>query len=163
MGTKRRSEVRGGGKKPYQQKKRGSARRGSSRAPIIRGGGVIFGPKPRELYKTMINKERKLAISTALQNASNIMTVIKAPLLIETPKTKMLFQKLMTFNVEPGVDKLLILTQDRRPPLIQTTNNIESLTISTVSSLKIIDILSVDKIILEINTLTKIIEMYGLS
>merc|ERR550537_2135337 len=74
--TRTRSEVRGGGKKPYTQKKTGNARRGTNRSPLRPGGGVLFGPKPRDLTINMSKKERRLAMATALQNsAENIILV----------------------------------------------------------------------------------------
>merc|ERR1712187_458658 len=97
--TKTRAEVRGGGKKPYSQKKPGNSRRGSSRSPLIRGGGVIFGPKPRDWSSKMIKMERRLAISTAIQNAADIMTVIDTHIPMESIKTKELTQKLIALDL----------------------------------------------------------------
>merc|ERR1712178_223234 len=75
--TKTRSEVRGGGKKPYTQKKTGNARRGTNRSPLRPGGGVLFGPKPRNWTINLSKKERQLAMATALQNSAEIMTVLE--------------------------------------------------------------------------------------
>merc|ERR1719161_854363 len=74
--SKKRSEVRGGGRKPYTQKKTGNARRGTIRSPLIPGGGVLFGPKPRDWSISMTKKERRLAMATAIQNSSEIVTVV---------------------------------------------------------------------------------------
>merc|ERR1712170_260565 len=85
--TKTRSEVKGGGKKPYTQKKTGNARRGTNRSPLRPGGGVLFGPKNRDWTINMSKKERKLAMATAIQNSSEIMTVVDT-LEFEETKTK---------------------------------------------------------------------------
>merc|ERR1719352_2281511 len=76
--TKTRSEVRGGGKKPYTQKKTGNARRGTNRSPLRPGGGVLFGPKNRDWTINMSKKEKQLAMTTALQNSVENMTVLDA-------------------------------------------------------------------------------------
>merc|ERR1712232_1380828 len=75
VSTKTRSEVRGGGKKPWQQKGTGRARAGSSRSPLWRGGGVIFGPKPKMTVLKLNKKERKLAVQTLLYNKRNNISV----------------------------------------------------------------------------------------
>merc|ERR1719198_2181283 len=99
--TKTRSEVRGGGRKPYQQKGTGNARRGSTRSPLIKGGGVSFGPKPKSYKLKMNKKEKRLAISTALMSAVPKMTLV--PDLEEhftAPKTK----EMKSFLEKQGVD-----------------------------------------------------------
>ena len=72
-----RSDVRGGGRKPYQQKGTGNARRGSNRSPLVVGGGVLFGPKPKSYRLNMNKKEKRIAISTALMSATGRMTLIE--------------------------------------------------------------------------------------
>ncbi len=74
--TKTRSEVRGGGRKPWRQKGTGRARAGSIRSPLWRGGGVIFGPKPRDYSHKMNRKEKRLALSTAFQSRSEDLTCL---------------------------------------------------------------------------------------
>merc|ERR1719238_2618028 len=75
--TKTRTDVRGGGRKPYQQKGTGNARRGSNRSPLVVGGGVLFGPKPKSYRLNMNKKEKRLALSTALMSATGRMTLIE--------------------------------------------------------------------------------------
>merc|ERR1712032_711229 len=109
--TLNRGEVRGGGRKPYQQKGTGNARRGSKRSPLIPGGGVIFGPKPRDWSAKMNKKERRLALSSALVNAASDITVV--PDLdgkFEDMKTKSVVSSLASFGCESG-DKVLLITK----------------------------------------------------
>ena len=89
--TKTRSEVRGGGRKPWKQKGTGQARAGSNRSPLWKGGGVIFGPKPKTGVLKLNKKERKLALQTLLYNKRNNVLVLNGlEESIETPKTKYL-------------------------------------------------------------------------
>merc|ERR1712231_47060 len=76
VSTKTRSEVRGGGRKPWQQKGTGRARAGSNSSPLWKGGGVIFGPKPKKTILKLNKKERKLALQTLLYNKRNNISVI---------------------------------------------------------------------------------------
>ena len=92
--TKTRSDVRGGGKKPLQQKGSGNARMGSLRTPLKPGGGVTFGPKPKDWSINMNKKEKALAMSTALQSAASDMIVLDSVPSIEGRKTKSLVNML---------------------------------------------------------------------
>merc|ERR1711862_310279 len=89
VSTKTRIDVRGGGKKPWQQKGSGRARAGSNRSPLWRGGGVIFGPKPKTTSLKLNKKERNLALQTLLYNKRNNITIIgELESLIDEPKTQ---------------------------------------------------------------------------
>ena len=89
VSTKTRGEVRGGGRKPWRQKGTGRARAGSNRSPLWKGGGVIFGPKPRTISLKLNQKERKLSLQTLLYNKrNNILVIDNLENLVEMPKTR---------------------------------------------------------------------------
>ena len=113
--TKTRSEVRGGGRKPWRQKGTGRARAGSIRSPLWRGGGVIFGPKPRNYSHKMNRKEKRLALSTAFQSRSEDLTVIEdfAEKFIK-PRTKELVQAITRWGVDIEDKILLVLPSTYR-------------------------------------------------
>ena len=108
--TLTRSEVRGGGRKPYKQKGTGRARQGSIRTPLRPGGGIIFGPKPRSYNLDMNRKERRLALRTALiSKSSNIKTVEDFGSSINTPKTKEIIEGLSRLGIDKTKKVLVIL------------------------------------------------------
>jgi large subunit ribosomal protein L4 len=123
--SKTRSEVRGGGKKPWKQKGTGQARSGSSNSPLWKGGGVTFGPKPR-VYKKKINlKEKQLALSTTFYNSTYKMTVVQNSFnTLQTPKTKGLvasIQKLLPSHVDK---KILIVAHEINQNLMLAVRNL---------------------------------------
>lgn len=102
--TKGRSEVSGGGKKPFRQKGTGNARQGSRRAPHFIGGGTVFGPQPRDYSFKMPKKKRRAALISALSlKASNQHLVIVEDLQYDAPKTKQLVELMKTFDVEKAL------------------------------------------------------------
>lgn len=96
---KTRAEVSGGGRKPWKQKGTGRARAGSLRSPLFAGGGVIFGPQPRDYSFNMPQKARKLALKSALSARSEQMVVVKDFSTITEPKTKLMVSALKSLNV----------------------------------------------------------------
>ncbi|MEC4982557.1 MAG: 50S ribosomal protein L4 [Oscillatoria sp. PMC 1068.18] len=159
--TKTRAEVRGGGRKPWRQKGTGRARAGSIRSPLWRGGGVIFGPKPREYNLKMNRKERRLALRTALNSrAEDLIVVEDFAQQLPRPKTKELAQAIERWGVEPGAKVLLILTEFSDNVYL-SARNISKLKLMKAESLNIYDLLLADKIVTTSEALAKIQEVYS--
>ncbi len=159
--TKTRSEVRGGGKKPWRQKGTGRARAGSSRSPLWRGGGVIFGPKPRDYTKKMNRKERRLALRTAFQGRVDDMVVVEEFAdQLPRPKTKDLVQAIARWGVEPDESVLLVIG-DRQENIYLSARNLANLKLVTASNLNVYDLVAVDKLVVTTSALEKIQEVYG--
>ena len=117
VATKTRSEVRGGGRKPWRQKGTGRARAGSNRSPLWRGGGVIFGPKPKKTILKLNKKERKLALQTLLYNKRNQISVIEnLETAIDTAKTQAFFNICKNCNVNLD-QKVLVVVSKKTPAL----------------------------------------------
>lgn len=146
--TRTRGEVRGGGRKPYQQKKTGKARRGSQRTPLRPGGGVIFGPKPRDWSIKINRKEKRLAISTALSSAVGSITVVedfgdKFPV----PKTREFAEAMRRWGIDPK-EKSMFLMPEVADNVRLSSRNIGTLRMLTPRTLNLFDILNSDKLVL---------------
>ncbi|AFZ45255.1 LSU ribosomal protein L4P [Halothece sp. PCC 7418] len=159
--TKTRSEVRGGGRKPWRQKGTGRARAGSSRSPLWRGGGVIFGPKPRDFNIKMNRKERRLALRTALASRGEDLFVVE-PFAeqLPQPKTKELAQAMTRWGVELGV-KTLIILEEFPENVFLSARNLPNVKLMRADSLNIYDILAAQKIVTTPSAIEKIQEVYG--
>jgi large subunit ribosomal protein L4 len=159
--TKTRSEVRGGGRKPWRQKGTGRARAGSIRSPLWRGGGVIFGPKPRDFNVKMNRKERRLALRTAFMSRSEDTVVVEAfSGQLERPKTKELVGALSRWGVD-AESKVLFVLLEIPENVYLSARNISSVRLLLADSLNIYDILVADKIVVTSEALAKIQEVYG--
>jgi large subunit ribosomal protein L4 len=159
--TKTRSEVRGGGRKPWRQKGTGRARAGSNRSPLWRGGGVTFGPKPRDYSIKMNRKERRLALRTALVNrAADLFVVEDFSKNLAQPKTKELVAALTRWGIEPG-SKVLIITGERDENVYLSARNVENLRLISASNLNVYDLLHADQIIATEAAIAKIHEVYA--
>ena len=156
--AKTRSEVSGGGKKPWRQKGTGRARQGSTRSPQWRHGGVVFAPKPRD-YTIRVNKKvKRLAMKSALSTKveGNELIVFDA-LDIEAPKTKEMVKVLK--NVD--VNKALIVLADKDEKVERASANIEGVKTTLVGTLNVYEILKYEKLILTKASVEKIEEVYA--
>ena len=145
--TKTRSDVSGGGRKPWRQKGTGNARQGSTRAPHWVGGGVVFGPSANRNYtKKMNKKERKLALKSALTYKANDKDIIVVDKFeAETNKTKYMLNVLEGLN---ATGKTLIVTTELTENLILATRNIADVKLVLANELNTYDVLYVNKIII---------------
>merc|ERR1712087_335182 len=147
VSTKTRSEVRGGGRKPWQQKGTGRARAGSNRSPLWKGGGVIFGPKPKSISLKLNKKERQLALQTLLYNKkNNILIIENLETKLQDTKTKN-FLKICdncTINLE---QKVLIIVSKKTIPLKLATQNIQNVELILASNLNTFSLLKAKQII----------------
>lgn len=161
--AKTRSEVRGGGRKPWRQKGTGRARAGSIRSPLWRGGGVIFGPKPRD-YDIKINrKERQLALTTALQSRANnneLIVVEDFASQFSRPKTKELVSAIARWGIDPDA-KVLIMLAERDETVYLSARNLPNVKLIWANNINIVDLLTADRIVTTASTLAKIQEAYS--
>ena len=157
--AKTRSEVSGGGRKPWRQKGTGHARQGSIRAPQWVHGGIALGPKPRDYSYSLNKKERRLAMKSAFSTKvidNNIIVVNE----IETKeyKTKVMVDMLKAIGAE---GKALIVTADVDAKVVKSAANIPGVKTATVNTLNVYDILNYDKFIVSSEAVKKIEEVYA--
>lgn len=159
--SKTRAEVRGGGRKPWRQKGTGRARAGSIRSPLWRGGGVIFGPKPRDYTTKMNRKERRLALRTAFQGCADSIVVVKDfSTEFTEPKTKEMVAAIDRWGVDTTA-KILLITVEKGDNLDRSVRNIANVKHICATNLNIYDILHADAIVVTASALEKIQEVYG--
>jgi len=158
--TLTRSEVRGGGRKPYKQKGTGRARQGSIRTPLRPGGGIIFGPKPRSYNLDMNRKERRLALRTALMSrTSDIQTVEDFGSSLTTPKTKEIVKGLDRLGIDK-TQKILIILDNPSTSIRKSIHNIPNIKLVLADQLNVFDILNANKLIIGNSAIEKIKEVY---
>jgi large subunit ribosomal protein L4 len=158
--TKTRSEVSGGGKKPYKQKGTGRARQGSTRAPQYRHGGVVFGPKPREYHHDVPKKMRRLAIKSALSDkVANEQLIVLRDLALESPRTKEMLALLARLPVNGK--KILMMLPKRDENIVLSTRNIPSAKVQHVSSINVVELLKHDCVIMPEETVRWIELVFG--
>ena len=155
--TKTRSQVRGGGRKPWRQKGTGRARQGTIRAPQWRGGGTVFGPHPRDYTQAMPRKMRRLALRSALSSkAAEDRIVVLDSLELETPKTKQMIEVLDNLGISSTV---LVLLPDRNENVERSINNLTGVKTLRANYLNIRDILGFDYLVMPVDAL-EVIESY---
>lgn len=155
--TKIRSEVSGGGRKPWRQKGTGRARQGSIRSPQWRGGGTVFGPVPRSYSYKLPKKVRRLAIKSALSSKvleENIYVL--ESLAFETPKTKDFKAVLSGLSVDK---KALVVTADLDENVALSARNIPGVTVVTANGINVLDVVNHDKLIMTKAAVEKVEEV----
>ena len=157
--TKTRSEVSGGGKKPWRQKGTGRARQGSIRAPQWIKGGIALGPKPRSYRYTVNKKERRLAIKSLLSSKvlENELTVVDKLELSEI-KTKTMVKALADLKIE---GKTLIVLPENNKNVLMSARNIEGVKTIVLNNINVFDLLKYNNLVLPLETVKKLEEVYA--
>ena len=159
--TLTRSEVRGGGRKPYKQKGTGRARQGSVRTPLRPGGGIIFGPKPRSYSLAMNRKERRSALRTAFMARIEDLVVVKDfAATLTAPKTKEIIDALGRLDVS-ATSKVLIILIKPSEAVQRSIRNLETVKLIAADQLNVFDLLHANKLVVGEDALAKIQEVYG--
>lgn len=154
--TKGRSEVSGGGKKPYRQKGTGNARQGSIRAPHYRGGGIVFGPTPRSYSFKTNRKERRLALKTALsEKLAEKKLVVVDSLVLESAKTKDAIKLLETLK---ATGKVLFVSAGDAENLYLATRNLGNVAVIMADELNVYDIVNADTLVMDSDTVNYVEE-----
>lgn len=156
--AKTRSEVRGGGRKPWRQKGTGRARAGSTRSPLFAGGGVIFGPKPRDYSTSMPVKARRLALRSALSSRTESIKLIKDFSAISSPKTKEFVKVLDSLAVSGKILVIAEYNNAENQHLQLASRNVPNVKMILPSNINVKDILEADKIVLTESALNEITE-----
>ena len=160
VSTKTRSEVRGGGRKPWKQKGTGRARAGSNRSPLWKGGGVIFGPKPKTVSSKLNKKERRLALQTLLYNKKNNILIIDN---LENELTESKTKNFLKICTDCGIDlqqRVLVIVSKKTIPLKLSTQNIKNVELILASNLNTFSLLKAKQIILTPLAIKDIKETY---
>ena len=156
--AKTRSEVRGGGRKPWRQKGTGHARQGSTRAPQWTGGGVVFAPVPRDYSFKLNKKEKRAALKSALSSrvAENKLVVVDE-LKFDTIKTKDFAKVLSNLNV----DKALVVLNDNDTNVVMSAKNIPTVKTASTSTINVYDILKYNTVVVTNDAVNTIQEVYA--
>ena len=160
VSTKTRSEVRGGGRKPWQQKGTGRARAGSNSSPLWKGGGVIFGPKPKTVSFKLNKKERRLTLQTLLYNKKN------STLIIEDLENNLTESKTKNFlnickNCSVNLNQnILIIVSNKTVPLKLSTQNLKNVELISASNLNTFSLLKAKQILITPLAVNDIKEIY---
>lgn len=156
--AKTRSEVRGGGRKPWRQKGTGHARQGSTRSPQWTGGGVVFAPKPRDYSVKMNKKEKRIALKSALTSKVNDQKfIVLDELKFDEIKTKK-FQNVLN-NLK--LNKALVVMNEKDENVICSANNIPDVKTSLINTINVYDILKYDTVVVTKDAVAAIEEVYA--
>ena len=157
--TKTRSEVSGGGKKPWRQKGTGRARQGSTRSPQWYHGGIALGPKPRTNGISINKKVRKLAMLSALSSkVAEKEMIILDKIELEAIKTQDMVKALAAIKAGK---KVLVVLPENNEVIYKSTRNIEGAKVSTVNTLNVYDILNCDSLVIAQDAVAKLEEVYA--
>jgi len=154
-----RTEVSGGGRKPWRQKGTGHARQGSTRAPQWRHGGVVFAPKPRDYHMVVNKKVRRLALKSVLTDkVANGSFIVLDTLELSQAKTKEMAAVLKNLGVNT---KALVVTSEVNTAVVRAANNMPAVTTTAVGTLNVYDIIRADKAIVTKDAVAKIEEVFA--
>ena len=157
--TKTRTEVRGGGRKPWRQKGTGRARQGSIRAPQWTGGGVALGPKPRDYRYTLNKKVKRLAMKSALSaKVQNGEIIVLDNIVVDEIKTKTVADMLKNIK---AAEKALIVLPEKNDNIYLSARNIEGVETTFVNTLNVYSILKYDSMVVTKDAIAKIEEVYA--
>ncbi|MCI5859812.1 MAG: 50S ribosomal protein L4 [Blautia sp.] len=156
--AKTRSEVSGGGRKPWRQKGTGHARQGSTRAPQWTGGGMVFAPVPRDYSFKMNKKEKRAALKSALTSRvqANKLIVLDQ-LTMDAPKTKAMQNVLNSLNV----NKALVVTKENNANVVLSARNIPSVKTALVNTINVYDVMKYNTVVLTKDAVAAIEEVYA--
>ena len=153
-----RSEVSGGGRKPWRQKGTGHARQGSTRAPQWTGGGVVFAPKPRDYSFKMNKKEKNIALKSALTaKVADEKIIVLDSLKLDEIKTKKMVEILKNINA----DKALVVLNENDKNVVASANNIPDVKTALTNTINVYDILKYDKLVVTKDAVATIEEVYA--
>ena len=155
--TKTRSEVSGGGRKPYKQKGTGNARQGSTRSPQWPGGGIVFGPKPRKYDLKQNRKERRLALKSALSSKlQDKGLVVVENLNLETAKTRDFNKMLKDLKIN---GKVLVVCAEENENLFYASANNQKVAVVATNEINVLDLVACDYLLIDAASVKKIEEV----
>ena len=156
--AKTRSEVRGGGRKPWRQKGTGHARQGSTRAPQWTGGGVVFAPVPRDYSFKINKKEKRAALKSALTSrVQENKLIVVDELKLDEIKTKQFAQVMKNLNV----DKALVVINDNDQNIVMSAKNIPTVKVAQTNTINVFDILKYSTVVVTKDAVATIEEVYA--
>ena len=156
--AKTRSEVSGGGRKPWRQKGTGHARQGSTRSPQWTGGGVVFAPVPRDYSFKLNKKEKRAALKSALSDkVANSNLIVLDELKFDEIKTKSFARVMNNLKVEKG----LVVIADNDTNVVMSAKNVEAVNTSVVNEINVYDIMKAKTVVLTKDAVAKIEEVYA--